>query len=391
VLCIFWVSSVWADQSVTATWQASPDPGVAGYFFYYGQCSTNWAFKVDVGTNSSYILHGLNEESTYYCSVTAYDPSSNESAPCDPVAFTTPSTGGLQLSPISNQILSPPQALFLTNAVTNPNALPGSLIFSLDSGSPQGMYINSLSGQIFWNPTLQQMGSSNLVVVRVSDTSEPPFTDTKVFNVVVKNAAQLNVDSTVVAVGGDGFVTLSSFCSGCVSNLNFELVAPEGWVSRLKINPLMTNFTIDQTLLGPADVVLNIQITDTNFFHGNQDLAQIYFTSTTGLTSAFGSISVSNLVALDPIGIQVGSVPGASSRLVFVGQDSLVEARVVNGLRQLVLYGPVGGNYQIQSSTNVSGKGPWMSKFSAQLTNLYQVFQLDTNNICTEYYRASSY
>lgn len=58
---------------VTLTWDGNPDPQLGGYKIYYGLSQGNYAWTVDVGNQTSYVLTDLKAGQTYYFAVTAYD------------------------------------------------------------------------------------------------------------------------------------------------------------------------------------------------------------------------------------------------------------------------------------------------------------------------------
>lgn len=85
-LCIFTLALVlgYAQSSsagqVTLEWGASSGPGVAGYKVYYGTQSRTYPNVFDVGNTTRYTVTGLQEGTTYYFAVTAYNLSRLESA-----------------------------------------------------------------------------------------------------------------------------------------------------------------------------------------------------------------------------------------------------------------------------------------------------------------------
>jgi hypothetical protein len=83
-------------QQVTLGWNASADPTVVGYYFYYGTTSGVYTNKIDVGTNTSYAAAGLVAGSTYYFSSTSYNAARIESAHTAEVTYVVP--GVLALS-----------------------------------------------------------------------------------------------------------------------------------------------------------------------------------------------------------------------------------------------------------------------------------------------------
>jgi hypothetical protein len=70
VVVLIYSTSAYAGQG-KLTRAASSDPGVSGYRLHYGQSSRNYAASIDVGSQTSYTVPGLQEGKTYYCAATA--------------------------------------------------------------------------------------------------------------------------------------------------------------------------------------------------------------------------------------------------------------------------------------------------------------------------------
>lgn len=79
--------------SVSLAWDPTLDDHVAGYRLHYGLGSGNYGGTVDVGTNASGTISGLNEGATYFIVVTAYTADGLESLPSNEVSFTVEVTG----------------------------------------------------------------------------------------------------------------------------------------------------------------------------------------------------------------------------------------------------------------------------------------------------------
>lgn len=82
--------------SATVSWNQSEEPDLAGYKIYYGvaprtgDCpnGSSYSYNVDVGNVVSYTFDRLENNKTYYFSVSAYDTSGNESCFSDEVKKT---------------------------------------------------------------------------------------------------------------------------------------------------------------------------------------------------------------------------------------------------------------------------------------------------------------
>ena len=66
-------------SSLTLAWDPSPEPDLAGYKVYYGTRSGDYDVAIDVGDVIQYTVWGLEPQTRYYLSLTAYDFSRNES------------------------------------------------------------------------------------------------------------------------------------------------------------------------------------------------------------------------------------------------------------------------------------------------------------------------
>jgi hypothetical protein len=99
---------------------------------------------------------------------------------------------------------------------------------------------------------------------------------------------------------------------------------------------------------------------------------------------------VTNIIPVAANRQTIDTIDGQNSALVFVGPDPLLQAGLSNGYRMLTLFGP-NGNYQIESTTNLSPPYVWTNEFTAVLTNLYQVFPGITNNNTSKFYRAQAF
>ena len=64
---------------ITLEWDPVTHPDLAGYMVYYGTVSEDYDESVDVGNWTSVTLEGLEEDVTYYFSVTAYSVYGEES------------------------------------------------------------------------------------------------------------------------------------------------------------------------------------------------------------------------------------------------------------------------------------------------------------------------
>ena len=77
---------------VTLAWDASTDPGIAGYKVYYGTSSGNYQVVIDVGKNAGCTISNLQNDSTYYFAVTGYSTSGVESGYSNEIFYSATGT-----------------------------------------------------------------------------------------------------------------------------------------------------------------------------------------------------------------------------------------------------------------------------------------------------------
>jgi hypothetical protein len=104
------------------------------------------------------------------------------------------------LAAISHQRIGVGVMLTLTNAATDAEAPPQTLIYSLPT-APTNATINSASGILTWRPLVTQANTTNAFTVMVADKGTPSLSATRSFTVAVTNLASPEI-STVSANGG---------------------------------------------------------------------------------------------------------------------------------------------------------------------------------------------
>lgn len=72
---------------VSLSWEKSSGPDIAGYEMHYGIYSGNYQYSVDAGNSTNCTISGLNEGTTYYFAVTAYNSKQQESDYSNEVSY----------------------------------------------------------------------------------------------------------------------------------------------------------------------------------------------------------------------------------------------------------------------------------------------------------------
>src|SRR5215203_3922440 len=81
-----------AVSAQTLAWNANTESNLAGYRVQYGTVSGSPSSTLDVGRVTSKLMTGLQQGTTYYFRVVAYNTSGQTSAPSTQIAYTVPRT-----------------------------------------------------------------------------------------------------------------------------------------------------------------------------------------------------------------------------------------------------------------------------------------------------------
>ncbi len=91
VLALLLGRSAYANQSLVLAWDPSTSPEVVGYLVYCGTDGTNFTSQIDVGTNTSITMPGLQAGTTNAFEVVGYDINGVESPPSNLIEYSVPS------------------------------------------------------------------------------------------------------------------------------------------------------------------------------------------------------------------------------------------------------------------------------------------------------------
>ena len=85
-------SSAGAQNSASLSWEANPEPDIAGYVLYLGTSSGAmsgvYPMIQDVGNSNGHVFSGLSSGTVYYCAVQAYNTAGQVSALSQEISFT---------------------------------------------------------------------------------------------------------------------------------------------------------------------------------------------------------------------------------------------------------------------------------------------------------------
>ena len=108
---------------------------------------------------------------------------------------TAPSFAGLTLPTCQAGV-----TLLLTNSASDPDAPPQSLTYELLQG-PTNATLDASNGLLAWRPSVNQAGTTNLVVLTVADNGSPPLSATNSYSLVVAPLQRPTLSPSVDASG----------------------------------------------------------------------------------------------------------------------------------------------------------------------------------------------
>jgi hypothetical protein len=381
-----------ADQSVSLAWDAAPGTNVTGYCLYYGTTSGTYSNKVDVGNNTSVTITGLKGQAVnYYFIATAYDTNRMEGPPSNQALFTTSSNAGPTLASLPGVTAGVRTPVIINNSATDPELPAKQLTYSLDPGAPATMRIQPSTGRIVWVPDIGDGGKTNFVNVRVSDGGTPNLYSVQTVAIAVSNAVHVGLGTTILALGQAGSLPITLNSSTGVTNVTFALDVPYGRVTNVSVVSLIPGtVTVTQQAAGQGRYTITLRASGSSPLSGVQSVAQINFTASSGKPSSFGGFASSTVAAMQSGGAQVPSAFGSSGEVVLVGAESLVRTiSQPNGRRDLIVFGPTGKSFQVQTSSNPTSTNGWTPVLTTGLmsSSLYQTFTNFAPVTSLKYYR----
>jgi hypothetical protein len=158
-----------------------------------------------------------------------------------------------QLMVPSDRIIEVLETLTVTNGATDSDWPANTLTFTLVS-APLGVHLAADTGVLTWTPSAVQQGSSNTMVVKVTDDGQPPLSATNEFKVVVKVVPAPAPNIMGVSRDSAGLVTLrwQSVAGRRYRVETCDRLAKTGWVMLREIQATdvlseMTDSTVGLT------------------------------------------------------------------------------------------------------------------------------------------------
>ena len=324
---------------------------------------------------------------TYAFYSTATDNAGNTEAP-HPAPDAITSLYSLPvIAAVPNQLLNAGVTLTITNSATDADAPAPTLTFSLGPDAPAGAVINMETGVLTWTPQCLQGSSSNLFEVQVSAGDNPAATNSMLFYAVVGDCVQVEAGSAVVQSGQRSCVPISLPSAVALTNLSFTLAYPPNRFANWTIaatNPAVTSAAIQP--LDASHTLFRFTAKPGQPLQGPTTIGTVCFDAASG-SSAFISLTVTNVSGIEADGTPAGNVLGVAGREVVEGPEPLLDAWLGTGRQpMLTLYGSPGATYEILSNTNLTSTH-WQTDKTLTLTNFVEDVSV-TRNSSQIYYRA---
>lgn len=267
------------------------------------------------------------------------------------------------------QVLVP---LRITNVVEDPD-LPTNQITFQFLEAPKGARLNKFTGVIFWSPSRDQARTTNNFTVIAFDDAAPPQYSTNSFQVSVDDFLEMMLGAAVLRSGDTASVPIDMFSTIGVTNIEAVVFAPQDRISGLQLLTIASELRPAALQMeGPGTARLTFDTQAGQSLVSSQLLAHLRFTGVS-TQSAFVPITLSAITAQQTNGLPVPRTIANNGRVVVVAEEPLLEALVMtNHQRQLVLYGPPGQDYIIESSSQL-GASQWQTAWQGTMSNLYRV------------------
>ena len=138
------------------------------------------------------------------------------------VITVTESNDAPQLGAIGNIHLNPGSLLTLTLTASDDDIPIQTLVFSLDLGYPDGASVDAASGVFQWMPDDDQAGTTNTIVIRVTDNGSPPMSATQTFVIDVSDLGELFEASGQTGTDTNGFTVRWNSESGETYRVDYQ-------------------------------------------------------------------------------------------------------------------------------------------------------------------------
>ena len=287
-----------------------------------------------------------------------------------------------------NQTITPG---LLTNAIVAPNSTfrfavnPPSATdkfsISLAPGAPAGVKLATRHGitWLAWTPTMNQASTTNLIGLKLVDSTNPALSTNETVQVIVQDYLALTMGSTSLQAGQSGSVSIALASSEGVTNLTFSMPWPTNTLSNPSLSITAAGVASSSLRNQGSGIVANVQMAAGQSLQGSNVIGSIIFQSQATQPSSFISLPVSGLTALKPSSIAYTTAFSTPGQVAVVNNFALLQpGATTSPTPTLTVFAKVGNSYQVQYATNFGVKTTWYPLLSYTQTNVSQSVPLST-------------
>jgi hypothetical protein len=275
------------------------------------------------------------------------------------------------IADIYTEVLKP---VVVSNSVTDGNSPPLNLSFSLGVGAPTNAVIDPVTGLFRWTPTRSQAPGTNTITVRVADETRPEVSNSTTFTVHVNDYLEATAGSLVMYAGESNSVPIDFFSSADLLELQCVLQFPAQHLGNLALEQLAPEVATVSLLMSDSNTATLAFTAATGMtLQGTQQLARLQFTTVSNQPSVFVPLTISSMAYTPAAAGLTPTLLANSGRITIIGAQGLLEARLTNNQRQLVLYGKPGVTYTIESRFGFGPGTAWVTRSSFAMTNSVRV------------------
>lgn len=359
-------------------WVGQDDAGGSGiqsYDVYVSSTGSNYMRWLERTTaTSAYFVGELGRTYRFYSFARDW-VGHEEAASGTTQAQTTVLTNAPVLQTVSDLSLSVGQPLSFTNTVQGTSV--GSLLFTVSSIPQSGAAIGSTNGVLRWTPTCSQGNTTNRITVWVQDTARTNVLDTITFTVTVRQCVLPQLGQLVLETGDSGRVPVHLVTTVPLISLNVPVELPADRFVYPGLEIIVPEICTNSVrLLTNSTYLLSMSTCSNMSLMGTQQVAWLYFTAATNQSSAFVTLQLGQSIGTQPNGTFVTNYIASPGRVVVVGREPLLEAKIeTNRQPVLLLYAKPGSNYVIEANADLGMSNGWQPSWQGTMTNLWQTFQ----------------
>jgi hypothetical protein len=286
---------------------------------------------------------------------------------------------------------SAPVPGLLANAVVAPNATFRFLInppatngdnfsASLGAGAPAGARVVSRKGLywLIWTPTTAQASTTNLIGIKITDSSNASLSTNETVQVIVQDYLLLVVGTASIQAGQNGSVSFALSSSEGVTNLSFSIPWPTNSLPGPALSISVPGVASSSLRYQANNAVVTIQMAPGQALQGSNVIGSLSFQSLPSQPSGYINLPIGSLTAAKPSSsLYVNAIPTAGQVAIVNGLVMLQANATSSSGRNLTVLAKVGNSYQVQYCTNFGPSAVWYPLLTYAQTNISQSVTVD--------------